>query len=492
MFSMFRQRSTSFDDVGTTPPVDYALLPEPIRNAPFLPLRLTMQERKIQRLMRGIMLATSYTDKVDREELLKTNKRDAVICREVTNALCGFVIALGLKKGAELLREKDFGPFSDDICAAIELCRRYKIMNPDRLRTDYVKFLYMVQDAVQNEKVRESLGFSVVTPVVTVGATMKALGAESVLSDERLPLAITPVPVMSNRTQLNKALRFKDVTVNRILEQHSTKGKHRDDVEQCIRSLNDVNDFSNDNVESTVQLLELLKKNFSPESKPGDKYTLAITEGQSGSRLTHDHARQFTFVLQSLSLWKNICRQMFALWTIAEADLLNPDLPYEFRSTGQGFQRVQKAPTLYAAVQRILKDTQRELGQWVGSEQIHLGDNQVPNAFHFIDKYGQISRIIVPLLRTITHIDELAKSPKTAAYLDEVWGSAADAKKAVLSDFFRHAFDGSGGDNMDDAGSCIDGRLTSAWNWCNSIRSKPFYPLFLLAGFTSFDGDLSL
>jgi hypothetical protein len=36
--------------------------------------------------------------------------------------------------------------------------------------------------------------------------------------------------------------------------------------------------------------------------------------------------------------------------------------------------------------------------------------------------------------------------------------------------------------------SCIDGRLTSAWNWCSQLQSKPFYPIFKLAGFTSFDG----
>ena len=30
-------------------------------------------------------------------------------------------------------------------------------------------------------------------------------------------------------------------------------------------------------------------------------------------------------------------------------------------------------------------------------------------------------------------------------------------------------FDGSGANNNYDAGSCIDGRLTSAWNWCSKV-----------------------
>jgi hypothetical protein len=48
----------------------------------------------------------------------------------------------------------------------------------------------------------------------------------------------------------------------------------------------------------------------------------------------------------------------------------------------------------------------------------------------------------------------------------------------VLTDFFRSAFDGSGADNFYDAGSCIDGRLTSAWNWCNTVSTKPYFPMF--------------
>jgi Protein of unknown function (DUF2009) len=32
------------------------------------------------------------------------------------------------------------------------------------------------------------------------------------------------------------------------------------------------------------------------------------------------------------------------------------------------------------------------------------------------------------------------------------------------------------------AGSCIDGRLTSAWNWCSQIEKKPYYHIFKVAG----------
>ena len=56
-------------------------------------------------------------------------------------------------------------------------------------------------------------------------------------------------------------------------------------------------------------------------------------------------------------------------------------------------------------------------------------------------------------------------------YIDS-FGGVRRLQKLILADFFRHAFDGSGADNFFDAGSCIDGRLTSAWNWCSSIESK--------------------
>ena len=75
------------------------------------------------------------------------------------------------------------------------------------------------------------------------------------------------------------------------------------------------------------------------------------------------------------------------------------------------------------------------------------------------------------------------------SYVQAVFGSPEAAKLQILADFFRHGFDGSGADNFYDAGSCIDGRLTSCWNWCSKLEKKPFHAVFLLTGFVGFDGD---
>lgn len=74
-------------------------------------------------------------------------------------------------------------------------------------------------------------------------------------------------------------------------------------------------------------------------------------------------------------------------------------------------------------------------------------------------------------------------------YVGRAFGGLEEARNLILQDFFCHAFDGSGGDNFYDAGSCIDGRLTSAWNWCSQLSGKSYYGLFKLTGFLSFDGE---
>jgi hypothetical protein len=111
---------------------------------------------------------------------------------------------------------------------------------------------------------------------------------------------------------------------------------------------------------------------------------LAIAEGAAGSRLSHSHELQYNYVLQSLTLWSAIVKDMFRLWYLSECDLLNCEQPYELKNTGlpsfllfflllclsvgdcglgQGLQRLQQSPSVYRAMHEILSHTQYKLGE---------------------------------------------------------------------------------------------------------------------------------
>ena len=173
---------------------------------------------------------------------------------------------------------------------------------------------------------------------------------------------------------------------------------------------------------------------------------------------------------------------MFHLWCLVEQDLLSENVPYRLRDTGQGLNRVQSAPKTSRMMQTILHKAQKSVGTWVGSSVIHMGDHNVPNALLFIDKYTQIYRILLPICNTLSQIPILVKKPALQSYIEEEFDSVDNCIKEILGDFFRHGFDGSGADNFFDAGSCIDGRLTSAWNWCSSLEKKRYFSIFLLSG----------
>lgn len=195
---------------------------------------------------------------------------------------------------------------------------------------------------------------------------------------------------------------------------------------------------------------------------------------------------------------------MFHLWSLAEEDLLSDSIAYRLRDTGQGLNRVQPSPKTSRLMHTILHKAQKSVGSWVGSSVIHMGDHNVPNALLFIDKYTQVYRILLPICNTLGNLGALMEKPALRSFIEDEFGSKEGLAREILGDFFRHGFDGSGAgmtmiinllekkniaddifffvDNFFDAGSCIDGRLTSAWNWCSSLEKKRFFPIFLLSG----------
>lgn len=371
----------------------------------------------------------------------------------------------------------------------LEIGRRHKIMNPEKMRGEYGKLVYMLQDSVTPE-VQQLLDMSAVRPIRTVYRYLEEHGAAAVLEDDLITTATREIIAdgVKSRMTLNRESKEKHRAIEILGSRYASRRITEDEIKQCLYSIGDNHSFLTANRDPVDKMIQYLTTYFKPDRvEPG--YDLSICGGVDGARLSHSHEKQFYYVLQSLTLWREIAHDMFRLWCLSEDDLLDPESRYELRDTGQGLHRVQAAPRISKAMRHVLHSTQEKVGQWIGSSVIHLGDNNVPNALVFIDKYTQVSTILNPIVLVLRLLPELCKDQIIDRYLRDEFGGPEKLQKDILVDFFRSAFDGSGADNFYDAGSCIDGRLTSAWNWCNQISAKPFYPVFRLAGFSSFDGE---
>jgi len=266
-------------------------------------------------------------------------------------------------------------------------------------------------------------------------------------------------------------IRRKERAREALARKYAGGGMCEDELLTCLYSVADNNTYLRYNRDPIERMIGYLTRYFSPTRADEAAFSLGISLGAGGARLSHAHDRQFAYVIQSLTLWREITHDMFKLWYLAESDLLRPGNGYRLTDTGQGLNRVQQAPSVSRAVHAVLARCQRQLGAWVGSSVIHLGDHNVPNALLFIDKYTQVPRILSPIVLCLDGIDGMvARDPGLKGYVEAAFGGPERLKKTILTDFFRHAFDGSGADNFFDAGSCIDGRLTSAWNWCGEWR----------------------
>ncbi|KAG6861870.1 hypothetical protein C0995_011167 [Termitomyces sp. Mi166 len=461
-----------------------------VERAKYIPLRLTLIERKYLRLLEAALNVSEYTDKIDTIGFgLSKAKRIVQQIRELCAIMSGLLLAADYKQGQELFTDRDFESNAEFYQSIFELGRRHKIMNPDKMRTTYGKLIYLLQDS-QSPDVKELLNFSCVRPIKTVYSILEEHQVTDLLRDDLITVATKEIYSEGrSRREIQKDIKSKERAIETLAARYERDGLSQEKLRQCLYSIGDNHAFLRVNRDPCERMINYLKEYFHPTQAKDSKSSLAIRSGRDGARLSHDHGKQYAYVLQSLTLWREILHDMFHLWSLAEQDLLAENVPYRLRDTGQGLNRVQASPKTSRMMHNILHKAQKSVGAWIGSSVIHMGDHNVPNALMFIDKYTQIYRILLPICNTLSQIPSLAAKPALRSYIDDEFGSTENLTREILGDFFRHGFDGSGADNFFDAGSCIDGRLTSAWNWCATIEKKRYFHVFLLAGFVGFDGE---
>jgi hypothetical protein len=527
---------------------------------------------------------SEYTDKVDVAVYRDKSKRMAEQLKSVFSIICGLMVAEDYKAGEALMQQKEHDGAEEFFKTAFEIARRYKVLNPDRMRADYGKLLHMLQDSV-DASVKELTGIECVRPMKTVHSFLASRGekALAMLRDPIVRLATATV-VGGGRARhlIDTDIKRKEAAIETLARRYAFGKADRpkrggryfyswylwadedsgeeaagsggggeagkaaarftaDEVKHCLYSIGDNEQFLLENVVPVQKMLVLLATHFREARDPATN--LAIQSGVKGARLTHNHAVQYTYCRQSLLLWNAILSDFYKYWMFAEQDFLDPRHPYSLRDTGQGLNRVQRCPRAARAMADVLHRVQSAEGSWVGSSVVHLGDTNVPNSFVFLDKYVQVSRILAPMVLVVETIPKLLREhPALSLYVEKQFGGEDGLVKAILGDFFRHGFvrrprccaarlfnqlsplplpppaarhltpprppprrfptpfprpaphlfsrhqDGSGADNFFDAGSCIDGRLTSAWEWCSKIDRKPFAPVFRLCSVLGFDG----
>lgn len=112
----------------------------------FIPLRLSLRERKYLRLLEAALNVSEYTDKIDTLGFgLSKTKRIVHQIRELCAIMSGLVMSADYKQGQELFADRDFAANEEFFQQIFELGRRHKIMSPDKMRATYGKLMYLLQ-----------------------------------------------------------------------------------------------------------------------------------------------------------------------------------------------------------------------------------------------------------------------------------------------------------------------------------------------------------
>lgn len=511
-------------------------------------LRLTDEERELHKIFCAALKVSEYTDEVD--NIRSSLRRDETICEAMCDfftTVCGLsVISNDLPADLrEKLKERDVSVkvLEPVLQKLFEIARRYKRLNPDKMRSEYGKMIMMLQDLAR-PSIRRTMGeVQLVTPLKTVGAALESVQALDLLGDSIINMAVSPLPAGFTPEQLAGKNKAHADLVAKYGGGDAAKAKV---VDLCVVSIGDAIALIDTNRIVTAKLILWLDFYF---RGAGDnpKRDLTIVRGTGGSMLSHGHDKQYNYVRESLLLWDYMQKDIFKMWEAVENDMIVNGGGYRIADTGQGHARMTAGPGASSVIAGAVAQAQAaQNGRWEGIQVIHMGDRDVPNPLVAIEKYTMIPRMLEPIVRCVEEVarefnmvlrgsnnnnnsngaqgpsssssasaaaakvavakQDAAPSDATEADDDAAKEDAAASKArpekypgfrqllllgqespeglivGMLRDFFRFGFCGSG----DDGGSCIDGRSTSFYEWTTLVCKKTYYQCLLLTGFTGF------
>lgn len=151
------------------------------------------------------------------------------------------------------------------------------------------------------------LGFSCVKSIKTVYTILEEADALDMLREDLIAIATKEIYSEGrSRRDIQKEIKNKERAIEVLSSKYSRKGLSQEQLRQCLYSIGDNHAFLRTNRDPCEKMIGYLKQFFEATQAKDGKSSLAIRSGKGGARLSHDHQRQYAYVLQSLTLWREI------------------------------------------------------------------------------------------------------------------------------------------------------------------------------------------
>lgn len=109
-----------------------------------------------------------------------------------------------------------------------------------------------------------------------------------------------------SRREIQKDIKAKERAIETLASKYHRNGVTQEQLRQCLYSIGDNHAFLRTNRDPCDRMILYLKQYFHPTDAKNGKTSLAIRSGKGGARLSHDHSKQYAYVVQSLTLWREI------------------------------------------------------------------------------------------------------------------------------------------------------------------------------------------
>ena len=247
-----------------------------VERSKHVPLRLSLEQRKVLRLCEAALDVSEYTDKVDVLSWKSKTGRIHEQIRDICAVLSGLAIAADYEVGQKMIKDRSFEDNAEYFATVFEIGRRHKILNPERMRTDYGKLIHLLMDS-QSPEVQRLLEFRLVKRVSTVHDFLQRRNCLRLLEHQDAVIATTAIIdnklTGKSKADIQREIKAKDKAVKRLVQQFSNQGYGRseadglsdDEIEWCLYSMGDNSSFLVFNRDPVDKMILLLKRYFGSE-----------------------------------------------------------------------------------------------------------------------------------------------------------------------------------------------------------------------------------